>query len=446
MSNPHVLKLTQDAVERLKPPDRGRVFYWDLLLPSFGVRVSSPSQRSGRVGKVYVAMYRVNGKQVMETIAKVHRDPDVAKARDAARESMRVADKGINPILQRQEERRAQLVKVEKDKKHLLSNRIDEFLVWFETSPTRRTKKARRASTVMLARHHLTRLKTYVAVEVVDAVEVRGVCWAERYDNEITHDEIVAYLKSQGADGQTSGVNRQTQTLKQFYKWLLESHYITVNPIAGLGNLFSENKRTRWLSDAEIQAFWWACGQIELRYGVMFKLLLLTACRRNEVGRLPVRRELNIPERLWTLPAERTKSDVTFLIGLTELMIELIESVPNVPGAPLIFSGSRGGVTFQFDKFVKEVRELVADYLRRHGHIEPDGEVERWTLHDLRRTARTIWGKLKVPPDIRERLLNHRQDDMVAVYDQWEYLDEKREGLQVWSDYVSNLVSAIPED
>jgi len=55
-------KLTQVAVEKLKAPGQGRMQYWDSQLPGFGIRVSD----SG--GKTWVALYRVGGKLVRETI------------------------------------------------------------------------------------------------------------------------------------------------------------------------------------------------------------------------------------------------------------------------------------------------------------------------------------------------------------------------------------------
>src|SRR6516225_8632033 len=92
------IKLTQLACERLKPPtELQNITYWDLQLPGFGLRVST----IGR--KTWIAMYRVNRKEVMETIGTMAIMPSVAQARDCARASMLKARQGINPV----EERRA---------------------------------------------------------------------------------------------------------------------------------------------------------------------------------------------------------------------------------------------------------------------------------------------------------------------------------------------------
>src|SRR5208337_778252 len=91
-------KLTQAAVEKLKVPDRGRVEFWDSQLPGFGLRISD----SGR--KTWVALYRVGGKLVRETIGTGALIPNVAEARERARQSMQKAQAGQNPVKARREQ------------------------------------------------------------------------------------------------------------------------------------------------------------------------------------------------------------------------------------------------------------------------------------------------------------------------------------------------------
>ncbi|HVC51525.1 MAG TPA: Arm DNA-binding domain-containing protein, partial [Stellaceae bacterium] len=99
------LKLTQLAVDRLKPPGSGRVEYWDSQLPGFGLRVSE----TGR--KTWIALYRVSGKLVRETIGTAALIPKVDEARERARASLLLARGGKNPVAEREEraetERRA---------------------------------------------------------------------------------------------------------------------------------------------------------------------------------------------------------------------------------------------------------------------------------------------------------------------------------------------------
>jgi integrase len=80
-------------------------------------------------------------------------------------------------------------------------------------------------------------------------------------------------------------------------------------------------------------------------------------------------------------------------------------------------------------------------YLKQEGHLAENDTLERWTPHDLRRTARTGFSRLKVPLDVKKKLLNHKLGGMDDVYDMWEYLDEKKEALERWSALVETIIS-----
>jgi hypothetical protein len=86
------IKLTQPAADKLKPPASGRVEFWDSQLPGFGLRIS------GRGRKTWIALYRVKGQLVRETIGTAAIIPNVGDARARARESLQKAQSGINPV------------------------------------------------------------------------------------------------------------------------------------------------------------------------------------------------------------------------------------------------------------------------------------------------------------------------------------------------------------
>ncbi len=72
-------------------------------------------------------------------------------------------------------------------------------------------------------------------------------------------------------------------------------------------------------------------------------------------------------------------------------------------------------------------------------------EAERvapWRLHNLRRTAATIMGRLRVSRFALGRLLNHADGSVTGIYDRHEYLDEKRQALEAWSRFLENLISS----
>jgi integrase len=67
--------------------------------------------------------------------------------------------------------------------------------------------------------------------------------------------------------------------------------------------------------------------------------------------------------------------------------------------------------------------------------------VPRWTLHDLRRTGRSLMSRAKVPSDHAERVLGHVIGGVRETYDRDEYLDEKRGALTKLANLLQEIIS-----
>ena len=106
------VKFTQAAADKIRPPtDKINETHWDTQCPGFGLRVSAKGRRT------WIAMYRVNGKAVMETLPTMAVVPNVAEARALARASMVKARSGTNPVEERREEKAAAAAAAEAEKK-----------------------------------------------------------------------------------------------------------------------------------------------------------------------------------------------------------------------------------------------------------------------------------------------------------------------------------------
>jgi integrase len=82
--------------------------------------------------------------------------------------------------------------------------------------------------------------------------------------------------------------------------------------------------------------------------------------------------------------------------------------------------------------------------------LPDDGDaplIANWTFHDLRRTAATGMAGMNIPPHVVDRILNHTSGTIrgvAAVYNRFQYLDERRAALDAWGRYVSGLVTPAP--
>src|ERR1700745_4245493 len=93
------LKLTARFVENVKPPAHGRLEYWDLALPGFGLRVTDKGAKS------WTVLYRLRRRQRRATLG-TYPAILLAEARDRGRDVLRDVDKGNDPAAAKAEQRR----------------------------------------------------------------------------------------------------------------------------------------------------------------------------------------------------------------------------------------------------------------------------------------------------------------------------------------------------
>lgn len=67
--------------------------------------------------------------------------------------------------------------------------------------------------------------------------------------------------------------------------------------------------------------------------------------------------------------------------------------------------------------------------------------VTDWHFHDIRHTISTNLGHLRVAQEIIDRVMQHAVGSrMSRTYNQWEYVDQKREALEKWADHLETIL------
>ena len=67
-----------------------------------------------------------------------------------------------------------------------------------------------------------------------------------------------------------------------------------------------------------------------------------------------------------------------------------------------------------------------------------------WTIHDLRRTARSLMAKAKVPTVHAELVMGHKQRGVIGIYDRHDYLNEKADVLRRIAQQITDVVVTSP--
>jgi integrase len=179
------------------------------------------------------------------------------------------------------------------------------------------------------------------------------------------------------------------------------------------------------LSDPEIAVVWKACSDDAA--GRAIRLLLLTGCRREEIGAL---QWSEIEAGVLTIPGARTKNRRALVLPLPPAALDLL-TVPKQDGGDLVFG--RGG-DMPFSGWSAAKLRLDARIAMTTGRT-----LAHWTLHDLRRTMRSGLGKLGTPPHVAELAINHVKGGVEAIYDRYRYQREIGTALALWADYVLAL-------
>ena len=195
--------------------------------------------------------------------------------------------------------------------------------------------------------------------------------------------------------------------------------------------LISASKaRSRILSDDELRALWKAADEYEGPFGAYIKFLLLTATRRNEAA--DMRRSELVDAATWVIPASRYKTAMDTLIPLSHAAQDVINAIPLISPGDLVFTydGCR-----PFRSFVRPKKEF-----------DKTSGVTGWTIHDLRRTARTLLSRAGVDADIAERCLGHAIGGVRATYDRHEFEQEKRTAFEALAGQIDMIIRGSAGD
>jgi integrase len=198
------------------------------------------------------------------------------------------------------------------------------------------------------------------------------------------------------------------------------------------------------LSDDELRWTWAACDEIGWPFGPLVKLLALTGQRRDEVASVEWA-ELDLKSRTWRMPREKAKNDRGHEIQLSDAALEVLNSIPSL-GSDLIFTTTGETSVSGFSR-AKERLDAAMFAAKREELGAKCASIPPWRLHDLRRTAATGMARLNFPPHVVDKVLNHVSGTIrgvAAVYNRFEYLEERRAALEAWGRHVGRLISPAP--
>jgi hypothetical protein len=280
------MKLTKAAVEALTlPAGKTDHIIFDDAMPGFGVRLRAGGKRS------FIVQYRSGHQQRRESLGDV-RKVDIDEARRAAKRRLGAVALGHDPAAEKVEARwRAKLV---------LSSFVPRFL-------EHKRAEVRPGTFRNVARH----------VRYLEPLYERPIHEIARRD--------VAALVSEIRERRGKNPARETrQVLSELFAWLMGEGIADTNPVIGTNSPPPPDDRDRVLTDAELGAIWHAAVEVGDDYGIIIRLLILTACRRDEIGDL---RWDEVDGHMLRVPGSRIKTGHKLELPLPPLALAVLDEV-----------------------------------------------------------------------------------------------------------------------
>jgi integrase len=410
-------KLSEETVKRLPVPDTGnRITYFagatiqGAKAPrGFGVRVTAACARA------FVLNYRLRGREHRFTIG-AWPDWSALRAVREARTLRQRVDRGENPIADRTPSPATPTV----------ATLLDDFVARYvrnQNQPLReRTADEYESAFNRLVKPRIGKVGIY---EVRRSHIIKMLDEIEDANGPVAADRTLAYVR------------------KAFNWYATRDDQFNVPVVRGMSRIRpKERARTRVLSDDEIRILWPVLDEAGT-FGAFVNTLLLTAQRRDEVAHMS-RKEIG-SDAIWTIPAERYKSKRPNFVPLSKTALAVIAAQPKHDDCDYVFPSRAktpySGFSKSKAKLDKAVFAAMKKQAKKVAKVEP---MPNWTLHDLRRTAKTLMARAGVRPDISERVLGHVISGVEGTYDRHSYADEKRDALEKLTEMIERILNPLP--
>ena len=387
-SEPRNRRLTEKEIRTLPTPEKGNRIYFDDLVGGFGIRVTANGT------KAFVFDYRVNRRHRRLTIGR-YPSWNATAARERAKKLKLQVDRGRDPLGEKEETRAAPT----------FADVAAEYLERYASK-----KKSG------------FRDKQYLTRDVFPS-------WGNRKAADIKRRDVLELIERKAEQAPISA-NRLLACIRKVFNWAISRDQLDTNPCSQVPAPGIEKRRDRVLTETEIAAFWEGLDSAPMRGEVRtaLRLILVTSQRPGEVCEIEL---ADLNGNWWTVPAAKAKNGLSHRVPMSALAQEQLQPRREATERWL-FPSPRGDAPIQVN--------ALSVPLRNNNHFG----LERFTPHDLRRTAATMMASMGTDRLTLSKILNHVETGVTSVYDRATYDKEKRRALQRWERQLRTLIGEPP--
>ena len=255
-------------------------------------------------------------------------------------------------------------------------------------------------------------------------------------------------------EGYPTAANKILFLCKNIFKSAAKLGLIDKNPAAPFSATEdaggSETSRDVILSKGDIRKAFCVFDQhttkVPLSTKIGFILLLILGNRKMELFSAKWE-DIKVDSQTFTLFEDRTKTKSPLVIPIPDLAMPLLRDLK------LIGNGSE----YLFPARKKSSRGYISDDTTNHTLANLFGKkvskkapgpnylggagIQYFTVHDLRRTFRSLLAHIGISDEISEVCMNHEKKGTTKVYNRYQYFKERKEALNKLAELILSLVN-----
>jgi integrase len=181
--------------------------------------------------------------------------------------------------------------------------------------------------------------------------------------------------------------------------------------------------RARILEDDELRTLW-AAAVANGVFGAFVRVALLTGQRREKIVGMKWN---DIVDGEWRIPTSDREKNTAGSLVLPQAALDIINAQPRFAGNAYVFAGIGP--------------KHIGGMSKRKAAFDNQAGISGWTIHDLRRTARSLMSRAGIRPDIAERVLGHAIAGVGGIYDRHSYRDEKAHALRALAGLIESITN-----
>ncbi|UXZ53952.1 integrase arm-type DNA-binding domain-containing protein [Halomonas sp. 7T] len=255
----------------------------------------------------------------------------------------------------------------------------------------------------------------------------------------VTPMDVRAIVRKVTSSGRPTIANDALMYLKQLFNHSIKLGLLTYNPASAFnvndaGGV--EKSRDRALSIDELSKAFTVFRENRTSFTrdnyLACALLVVLGVRKTELTEAKWS-EFDLNDANWDLPGERSKSGVGIAIPLPPQAIAWLEELKiRAFGSPYVFPSRRSSKQPHMGKDTLN-RAIAKLFGKEPGKKQQPknkmGDLAEFTVHDLRRTCRSLLAAAGVPGHVAERCLNHKLKGVEGIYDRYDYYEERKQAL-----------------